>query len=236
MTARSRLISRAAASLALAALLCSTGCVGYSNYPAMQGAGGGTNTNIPDMYENAAFALKWAIQHYPPGQAVAPMTQTYHPWSKATRYQVGDPVAISFMPGMRRDSCLRMVELIGDPARPLAADTADLPTYHVSTVDVNGDAARVTVHRPIGTLDSGEPLFQAITIKLRGGLRRWTVVSHRVWDIATVNPPEANFLPDPGQTTGGSLLEVPVEPDAEPAAEIPHATPEANSEATIISE
>ncbi len=207
MTTRSRLIFRAPSTLLLIATLATTGCVGYSNYPAMQGAGGGSNTNIPDMYENAAFAIKWAIQHYPPGHAIAPMTETYHTLSKAQRYEPGDPVAVGFLPAMRRDSCLRMIELIGPIALPLTPENEHLPIYRVSTVDVNGDAARVTVHRPIGTLASGEPIYQAITIKLRGGLRRWTVVSHRVWDVATVNPPEAIYLPAVGEVTRDSVAE-----------------------------
>ncbi|MGE3107421.1 MAG: hypothetical protein AB7G11_00785 [Phycisphaerales bacterium] len=207
MNTRSRLLLTGSGALLLAAALTMSGCVGYSNYPAMQGAGGGKNTNVADLYENAAFAMKWCMSHYPPGEAMAPMTETYHPWTKARRQEIGQDVAISFLPGMRRESCLRMMELIGPGAVPLTPESEHLPIYRVSSVDVNGDEARVTVHRPIGTLSSGEPLYQAITIKLRGGLRRWTVTSHRVWDVATVTPPPAMYLPAAGDVTGSSAVE-----------------------------
>lgn len=231
MNTRSRLISRGFGALALAAILASSGCVGYSNYPEMQGAGGGKNTNVADLFENAAFSIKWCMQHYPPGQAAAPMTETYHPLSGAATQPVEGQVAVSFLPGMRRDSCLRMMEIIGPGAVPLTPETEHLPIYRVSSVDVNGDAARVTVHRPIGALATGEPIYQAITVKLRGGLRRWTVVSHRVWDVATVNPPALQYLPAVGEVTGGNMVEAPANGTGEAMDEAvppPSLTPEGN--------
>lgn len=218
-------VRMASGALVIAALGMS-GCVGYSTYPAMQGAGGGKNPNVPDLYENAAFALKWAIQHYPPGQATTPMTESYHTLSKAPAYERGGDVAISFLPGMRRESCLRVMELIGPGAVPLSHETEHLPIYRVSSVDVVGDQGRVTVHRPIGMLATGEPMYQGITIKLRGGLRRWTVVSHRVWDVATVSVPEPVYLPALGEVAPGNLIEAPAEPAPEAGGEASGGAPE----------
>jgi len=217
--------------LALASFAMS-GCVGYSTYPAVQGAYGGKNPNVADLYENAAYAIKWAVQHYPPGNAVAPTTETYAAPSAAPAPTEQQPFAVSFIPGLRNENCLRMVELIGQGAVPLTPETADLPTYMISSVDVVGDSARVTVLRPVGRLSTGEAMHQGISIRLRGGLRRWTVVSHRVWDVATVSTVEPVELPAPGEVPfTGSLLEGGTPPGTPGSPQTPEAPAPVDGEA-----
>jgi len=240
MTIRKTSVRFLAVSLLIAAgSLPIGGCVGYSTYPAMQGAGGGKNPNVGDVFENAAFALKWAIQYYPPGRATASTTETYAAPNRPSVEGITTTpvVAISFLPGMRRETCLRMIELIGPAATALTPETANLPTYYVSSVDVLGDTGRVTIHRPAGSDALGQQMYQGISIRLRGGLQRWKVESHRVWDVTTVSIPEAVYLPDRAYTgTYPQLpptIEAPVEEPATPVeggesngnAEVPAGTP-----------
>lgn len=177
-----------------------TGCVGYSTYPAIQGAGGGKNPNVGDVFDNVAFSYKWMMRNYPPGTSSSPTEEISVPTDKAGAATAGT-VAISFLPGMRRESCLRVMEIIGPGAVALTPETESLPTYRISTLDVLGDSARVTVHRPVGSDSAGNPIYQAVTLRLRGGMNRWHVVSHRVWGVNTVQPPQAVYLPSAGAPT-----------------------------------
>ncbi|MBC7773747.1 MAG: hypothetical protein H7210_14735 [Pyrinomonadaceae bacterium] len=203
-----------------------SGCVGYTTYPAIQGAGGGKNTNVGDVFDNVAFSYKWMMRNYPPGNSSSPTEEIFVPTDKAGVPQTG-PVAISFLPGMRRESCLRVMEIIGSGAVALTPDTSSLPTYRISTLDVLGDSARVTVHRPVGNDSAGNPLYQAVTLRLRGGMSRWHVVSHRVWGVNTVQPPEAVYLPSADAPP--PPLPDPNAPDAAPPAPEPNGSPESGS-------
>lgn len=197
------------------------GCVGYTTYPPIQGAGGGKNPNVGDVFDNVAFSYKWMMRNYPPGTSSSPTDEITVPTDNTGVPQTGT-VAISFLPGMRRESCLRVMEIIGPGAVPLTPETEGLPIYRISTLDVLGDSARVTVHRPVGKDAAGNSLYQAVTLRLRGGFNRWHVVSHRVWGVNTVPPPEAVYLP----TIDAPAPPLPAAP--QPADAVPPPSPEAN--------
>jgi len=206
------------AAVGIASAFC--GCVGYTTYPAIQGAGGGKNPNVGDVFDNVAFSYRWMMRNYPPGAASSPTDEVSLAGDTPEAPPQGT-VAISFLPGMRRESCLRVMEIIGKGAVPLTPESEGLPTYRISTLDVLGDSARVTVHRPVGKDSAGNPIYQAVTLRLRGGMNRWHVVSHRVWGVNTVPPPAAVYLPS-------ADAPAPALPDTPKPADGAAPSPEAN--------
>ena len=47
-----------------------------------------------------------------------------------------------------------------------------------------------------GGLDtSGQPLYQPVTVTLRGGMQFWRVTAYRVWSVGTFSPPAPEYVP-----------------------------------------
>jgi len=153
------------------------GCVGYANYPPIEGSVARTDPNTAPMSELMVESIKWTVQRYP----------------------VKGDYAINFPDGLLRKRTLQLMERIDDPrAHPLTEETAHLPIYHVSRLRIRGGTADVDIHRPVGDLrdPEGGQVHQAITLRLRGGMRAWRVESSRAWTIGAVQPPALSFMPE----------------------------------------
>jgi hypothetical protein len=96
------------------------------------------------------------------------------------------------------------VRLAGPGVVPLSPATEHLPTYIVSRIWVGGDAAKVDLYRPVLRRGS-PPLYQGVTVNLRGGLRDWYVTSHKVWLIGAMPTPEKNYIPETDTGKSGPL-------------------------------
>ncbi|TVQ34222.1 MAG: hypothetical protein EA376_00455 [Phycisphaeraceae bacterium] len=153
------------------------GCVGYANYPPIEGAVARTDPNSAPMSDLMIESIKWTVQRFP----------------------VKGEYAINFPDGMLRKRTLQLMERIDDPrAHALTEETAHLPIYHVSRLRIRGNTADVDIHRPVGDLrgPSDQHVHQAITLRLRGGMRAWRVESSRAWTIGAIEPPALSFMPE----------------------------------------
>lgn len=179
-----------------------SGCVGYNVYPPETGTAGFTDPNAPPMYQIMTEALKWAVKKYPPGGQLPP-TAADIPISaseaEAAAQAASHPsarVAISLFSSMKPDIYEYAVQQVGQGAVPLTPETENLPRYMVSRVSVRGDEAKVDVFKPVlGASPTGEPLYQPVTVNLRGGMKFWRVTSYRVWSIGTFAAPGPEYLP-----------------------------------------
>jgi hypothetical protein len=192
-----------------------SGCVGYNVYPPETGTSGFKDPSSPPMYQLMTEALKWTVRKYPPGdQTPATAADVPIPTSEAEEAAAGGPggdearVAISLFSSMNPQVYEYTVQQIGEGAVPLTPETEHLPRYMVSRVWVLGDQAKVDVFRPViglGAAPGGEPLYQMITVNLRGGMKYWRVTSYRVWSIGTFAPPAPEYFP--GSVVGYESVE-----------------------------
>lgn len=219
------------------------GCVGYNVYPPEQGTGGFTDPSSPPMYQIMTESLKWAVKKYPPGGQMpptssdVPISASEAEAAAATPRGSDEParVAISLFSSMRPDVYRFAVKEIGQGAAPLTPENENLPRYMVSRVWVMGDEAKVDVFRPVEGLGTGggAPLYQPITVNLRGGMKFWRVTSYRVWSIGTFSPPGPEYVSDsvappaiyeapaPEPVPADMTTETPANPTSEPQNEVP---------------
>lgn len=173
---------RTAARIALLGLIVGaglTGCVGYTPSPTpKEGEFVGDTITFPAAESILVASL---------GEVV---------W----RYPVEGDFAISFPPGLPRERAENVLKRLDEPrAHLLTAQTLELPTYRIESIQVVGDAAVVQMHRPIGLPRpaTGESITQAFTIQLRGGVREWHVTATRAWPIGAIEPPMLSVIPEP---------------------------------------
>jgi hypothetical protein len=217
----------AVAALGMGALaLLSPGCVGYNVYPAMPGEHAFNDPNSPILYKIMAESIRWTNYRYPetdlaPAMPEGPAPEPV-PWArpepKKPAADTPPRFAVSLGPGLKREVYQRAVEIIGPGAVPLTPENAHLPTYYIARVAISGDSATVDLFKPVTgmTGPGGKPVHQAITLNLRGGLKPWTVTSHKVWTIGALEVPEPSYLPEPGHVSGPTQAAPPV-PAAAPA-------------------
>jgi hypothetical protein len=196
------LFSRSTRRLLLAACLAGApallaGCVGYSGHPEAKPVGDPTlsNPNVVSSKDVAATALTWVIKRYPPTGEDGRLTM----WREFEDAKTGaDGEAVPRLavnvgdPAVRDWSYEEIVRRAGRGAVPLTPENESLPIYHVGRVWVEGDMATVDIFRPVVPWPEGpadQRVYQAITVRLRGGMKPWNVVSHRVWGIGTTPPP-----------------------------------------------
>lgn len=169
------------------------GCVGYNVYPPREGMSGFTNPNSDPFPPIMTEAVRWVITRYPAVERAE--------WSLPLGVPPeGAQFAVNLPIGVNRLVYERVVDRIGFGAVPLTPETEHLPTYHVASIWVSGDEAKVEVVRPVPGLKNadGRQATQAITVRLRGGVQPWHVTSHRVWQLNALPTPELNYLPEPG--------------------------------------
>ncbi len=187
---------RSAALLIVAAVSAAVlpGCVGHNVYPPMEGERGFTNVNSDPFPPVMTAALQWVTTRYPPNADAE--------WNQPAAGNFGTTdFAINMPRGLNRMIAERIVRNVGNGAQPMIPGNENLPTYHVSRVWVSGDDAKVDIVRPVVSVaftDQGKPVTQGITIRLRGGLKPWTVTSHRLWSFNALQPPAINFLDGEG--------------------------------------
>jgi hypothetical protein len=192
--------------LALAALapVFLAGCVGYSGHPEPKPVGDPTlsNPNVVSSKDVAATALEWVIKRYPPtgedGRLTMwmefdePKTNPDGTVTPRLAVNIGDPA-------VRQSTYDEFVRRAGRGAVPLTPENESaLPIYHVGRVWVEGDMATVDIFRPVVPWPEGpasQRAYQAITVRLRGGMKPWNVVAHRVWGIGTTPVPKLVYYP-----------------------------------------
>jgi hypothetical protein len=180
------------------------GCVGYSTWPPREGSSVPSNPNFNEMRLAMTAALAWTVDRYPPGPIDRPDLET--------------PVAINLPKGVRSSMYRIIVENVSDRAQPLRPDNVHLPIYHITGVTVIGDEATVNIARPVSGWGTDHPVYQGVTLELRGGMfREWGVVGHHVWTPGAMQPPELSFIPDslPDEAEEAA----PAEPAAEQASD-----------------
>jgi len=157
------------------------GCIGYTTYPPANGQLASDDINGPPADELMIEALRWTIERHPPeggGAAVINLPEGVHDRAyRIIEYRLDDATAT--------------------PVRAMAPGLEGSPTYHVVRLWVRADRAEVDVLRPVSELGpspSGDPIIQAVTIHLRGGLREWRVERTRPWVIGTDALPEPHYV------------------------------------------
>lgn len=187
----------------IAACVLLSGCVGHNIYPPMEGERGFTNVNSDPFPPVITAALQWVTTRYPPNADAE--------WNQPASGNFGvTSFAINLPRGMDATIAERITKNVGNGALSMTPGRENLPTYHVSRIWVNGDEAKVDIIRPVVSAaftDQGKPVSQGITIRLRGGLKPWTVSSHRLWSFNALQPPAINYIEGEG-------LQAPAKDDA----------------------
>ncbi|MBX3358644.1 MAG: hypothetical protein KF745_09470 [Phycisphaeraceae bacterium] len=221
MTARKSIPLIALPVLALAALL--SGCVGYTSAPATREESVFADPNAPATRDVATKALRWTAYRYPPegGDGRTQGWDQKQSDLKASGEKLPPRFAINLPPTTRPETYRRVVEDVGLGAVMLTPETQGLPTYYLGRVYILGDQASVDVIRPVAEFSNPEKVtYQAITVRLRGGLKPWTVISNTPWTLGSVTPPAPNFyVPEPEPTlqyASPASTEEPPAPEAVP--------------------
>jgi len=166
------------ASFALGAALALPACVGYGSYPPVKGDLAGHDTNSATMVDIMAASLNWT----------------------ATRYAVDGAWAVSFPERTMRERAQQVLDRVDDAdVFLLTEETQDLPVYAIGRIIVRGSEAELDLHRPVTAMGPGPGgvyPHQAVTLRLRGGLRPWRVESSQAWTIGTVATPTFNVYRD----------------------------------------
>jgi len=183
-------IARFCCSLALLAAVPLAGCVGHNVYPPEAGERGFTNVNSDPFPPIITESLKWVALRYPPNE--------HAEWNQPAAGNVGvTAFAVNLPRGLNSDISERIIKNVGLGAQPLIQGNERLPIYHVSRIWVQGDEAKVDIVRPVPNVafdGAGVPVTQGLTLRLRGGLKAWTVTSHRLWSFNSLQPPALNFV------------------------------------------
>jgi len=203
---------------AAAALSLLPGCVGATSTPSLSTTETAfNNPNAPSTFDVAATALRWVVRRYPPtggdGRILhwedldLPAAGETYTTPDGDTITVEPRLLINLPVGTRHNIYQRVVRQVGLGA---AAPTPDLvapdgsnpalPIYHVTSVVVMGDSARVHILRPLAPSalsESGLPLYQPLTLQLRGGFRPWHVTAAGSLTMGIVEPPPIHYLPDP---------------------------------------
>lgn len=153
------------------------GCFGYHAWPPEPGVARVGDPNATPMDEVMVQALSWTIERYPPGP--------------------DQPVAINLPEGVKPEVYRWIAGRVGPNVAPLSAQTMDRPVFHVARIRVRGTEADIDIVRPVigaGQGASGEPVYQGLTLTLRGGLRPWRVVHRREWEVGVIGVPPLHLL------------------------------------------
>jgi hypothetical protein len=167
----------ALALLAVGLLATLPGCVGYTTYPAASWQLASDNMNGPPADEIMIESIRWAVERYESG---------------------GEGSIAVNLPDAVKDRTYGIITYrAGERVVPVSEETAGLPTYHLTRLWVRGDKAEVDLLRPVselGASPTGQPIIQAVTVYLKGGLREWRVERARHWRIGTDAVPQLHFF------------------------------------------
>jgi hypothetical protein len=175
-----------------------TGCTtGYHTYPVIESAeGASTNPNLPTNVEAQIRALQWVVNKYP---IEVPRAITRNDIDGGGKPFSSGTIAINLVPGSDQDTyrraCKTLSESLGVEAIPLTSAVLEHPTvpvYVVGRVWVRTQTAKVDIFRPMYDLprkSDGTPVYQCITVNLRGWLEPWAVDNIQVREPGAIETP-----------------------------------------------
>ncbi|MFN0131879.1 MAG: hypothetical protein ACKVW3_05010 [Phycisphaerales bacterium] len=212
-------MTRRAASLmlGLSTLVALAGCASWANFPPVPGDTAFHSLATPAMEDVMIEGLRWTITRYPPRGTTLDFTPGA---PEEPRLSINLPV------GVKANYYQYAAREIGGPRRvvaPLTTTSADLPIYHVRSLRVRGDEAQINIVRPateLGLAPDGTPVYQEVTLTLRGGIGPWRVVSATPWSPGSEDIPPPNYydrLPDLKTRTAATPAPTPATPAAEVA-------------------
>ncbi|MBC7836131.1 MAG: hypothetical protein H7Y88_13680 [Phycisphaerales bacterium] len=237
---RPRTILSVALTVAVAgSALSLSGCVGYTATPASQDESIFSSPNAPATHDLMAVSLRWVIRRYPPsgGDGRYTIWDDQLPTETTDDLVVSDRVILNLPRGVRRSVYRRILERVSPLAHPVTVETIaeGLPIYHVGRVFITGDEAKVDIFKPVTAIGnrspSGEQLYQAVTVRLRGGFKPWHVTSHHVWTVGALPVPPLAYM-SVDDNAFSAPLPAPVEAapsEAAPEAGAVETFPEASS-------
>lgn len=210
-TTHTRLLALlSAATLATISL---SGCTtGYHTYPVIESAESASiNPNLPTNIEAQVRALEWVINKYP---IEMPRAITRSDIDGGGKPFSSGTIAVNLVPGSDQDTyrraCKKLSDSLGVEAIPLTSAVLQHPTvpvYIVGRVWVRTQTAKVDIFRPMYDLPrkpDGTPVYQCITVNLRGWLEPWAVDNIQVREAGTIEVPEYTpldtYSPKPTRT------------------------------------
>ena len=150
------------------------------------------NVNVPPVLQVVSTALNYACRRFPAIKNAEPGDGPV------------EPFAMNLPAGTRLSTALEIAEKVSPMAAPLTAETQSRPIYHIARVEVRGTDATVQVMVPrVGIVDStGQPVYQGVTIIMRGFSHNWEVKAHSSFPIGALDVPPLNILDKPEVGTG----------------------------------
>ena len=196
-----RLLARLASAAVAGLLLAAAGPMGcthqYANYPEIPSAKGlKQDPNTPAAESAMVTALQFVANRYPPGTLRLDAKNS----REAGEMITATPMVVNLPVGQRQSYYRRIARKVGPNVAPMTADVdASLPVYHVTRVWLRFSEGWVDVMRPMPELPpgpDGKPVYQTVTLKMRGGLGPWRVLHARAWPPGIDPVPEPFMLPD----------------------------------------
>lgn len=188
----------------MAAAMCAGMAVGlagcnqqYANVPEVPSARGLAEDPNKSSSEGAmVVSLQYVANRY------APSTLRY---DAATAKEAGElktelPMVINLPRGQRKSFYERIARKVGPNVVPMTPDVSPtLPVYHVTRVWLRFSEGWVDVMRPMPELPpgpDGKPVYQTVTLKLKGGVGPWRIVHARAWTPGMDPVPEPYYMPE----------------------------------------
>ncbi len=194
----SMLPARTPAFLAMGLLaLLAGGCQQYVTSPVIPTARGmSENPNAPAPEQAITASLQYVATRWAPGK-----TREFDAKLTPGATYVDQAMVINLPAGTRQSFYDRIARRLGPSVQPATPDNTDgsLPIYHVGRVWLRFEEARVDVYRPMLELPpgpDGQPVYQMVTVHLRGGFSPWRAEFARAWGPGDNSPPEYFYRPE----------------------------------------
>lgn len=187
-TPRRRVRGLVAAFMLAGSLLALPGCptAGLVNYPEIPGDSISNSVNNPPVPQVVTAALEYTVRRFPPTPV-------------RTLGEIStEPFAVNLPAPMSKESVTRIIQDCSPHARALTESSKSLPVYHVSRIIVRGGSATVDIIRPVLTLPDQptNPLYQGVSVNLRGLRGPWTVTSIRQFPVGSPDVPANSIVPE----------------------------------------
>ncbi|MBL8999511.1 MAG: hypothetical protein JNK25_00065 [Phycisphaerae bacterium] len=170
----------------------------YTNYPEVPSARGlSEDPNSPGCESAMIAAVRYVAMRYPPGS----LPYTAADATEAGRVTVNYPMVVAAPLGTRKSFYERMARQIGPEVVPLTPENVGgtAPVFYVTRAWLRGVDGQVDVMRPMPELPpgpDGKPVYQTVTVRLKGSIEPWYVVHARAWEPGIDPLPTPYFLPD----------------------------------------
>lgn len=189
-----RFTARSLPGLGLACLtglmaLNAAGCVGFGTYPRGSGALSPDGVNNAAGEEIMVAAAQWVLRYDYGAAESAP------------------PVVLNLPANISKLRARRVAEDVGPQVAPATREALaeGRPVYHIGRMAIRGSVGEVDVYRPVfdrpanlpppSTDDPpGEPVYQCITLSVRGGLEPWHIEASRPWSLGAFTPPVISVI------------------------------------------